>query len=69
MQLNGAVNVLCSASVLVNYGRGVNPIQPLNIQYASGINTFSDCSTREFLNVSECTRVAGVDCIGIYALC
>ncbi|CAI8018786.1 Deleted in malignant brain tumors 1 protein [Geodia barretti] len=50
------------AAVLVDYGLGINPILPLNIQCASGTNTFSDCSTTE-LDVSQCTNVAGVDCL------
>ena len=52
------------ASVVVNYGRGTNPILPLSIQCASGTSTFSDCSTTE-LDVSQCSHAAGVDCFGI----
>ena len=51
------------ASVVVNYGRGTNPILPLSIQCANGTSTFSDCSTTE-LDVNQCAQAAGVDCFG-----
>ena len=51
------------ASVVVNYGRGTDPILPLSIECGSGTSAFSDCSTAE-LDVSQCSHAAGVDCFG-----
>ena len=55
------------ASVLVDYGKGTNPILPLSIQCVSGDSELSECSRTE-LDVSQCSSVAGVDCIGTYIL-
>ncbi|CAI8040135.1 Deleted in malignant brain tumors 1 protein [Geodia barretti] len=52
------------ASVVVNYGRGTDPILPLSIECGSGTSAFSDCSTAE-LDVSQCSHAAGVDCFAI----
>ena len=53
-----------TVSVVSNYGRGKSPIVPWKIQCDSHTNGLSDCFTEE-LDVSQCTHVAGVDCIGM----
>ena len=58
-------NLHCTGPIVIGYGRGASPILPQSITCHSYRNkTFSDCSTAE-LDVSQCERVAGVDCQGI----
>lgn len=52
-----------AASVLVNYGRGRDPILPLRMECGSDTSTFGNCSTME-LDVNKRSSVAGVDCVG-----
>ena len=61
-------NLHCTGPVVVGYGRGTAPILPQRIEcHSHRINTFSDCSAGE-LDVSQCERVAGVNCQGIIVL-
>ena len=52
---------------MVDYGKRTSPILPLSIECVSGDNKLSECSRTE-LNISQCSRVVGVDCIGTFYL-
>ena len=48
---------------MVDYGRGSNPILPLDLNCNSYDNVFTDCTMSNF-DAGQCLRVAGVDCGG-----
>ena len=56
-----------AASVLVDYGNGTSPILPLSIKCDREDSELSECSRKE-LDASQCSSVAGVDCIGTFCL-